>query len=176
MERFICKFHPQTRVVNFGGEGFFLFVQIDEGGILMVCELIIANIMMPNVDQLNWFPQTKLYPPQVSSEVLHRPRLVEAVHQAITTKRLTLLSAPAGAGKTTIIASIHHNYPDLPLAWLTLDEQDNDLLTFFKVVLAAIQRCFPDYGQTLQMVLDTPAAAKNWGGLNLDKCFPKTVA
>jgi ATP/maltotriose-dependent transcriptional regulator MalT len=114
---------------------------------------------MSSADQFNWFPQTKLYPPQISSEVLHRPRLIEAVYQAITTKHLTLLSAPAGAGKTTAIASIHHHYPDLPLAWLTLDEQDNDVLTFFKVVLAAIQRCFPNCGQTLQMVLDTPAAA-----------------
>lgn len=114
---------------------------------------------MPNVDQLNWFPQTKLYPPQVSSEVLHRPRLVEAVYRAATTKYLTLLSAPAGAGKTTAIAAVHHHDPNLPLAWLTLDGQDNDVLTFFKVVLAAIQRCLPGCGQTLQMVLDTPAAA-----------------
>ncbi len=114
---------------------------------------------MSNVDYLTWFPQTKLYPPQVSSEVLHRPRLVEAVYRAITTKRLTLLFAPAGAGKTTAIVAVHHHYPALSLAWLTLDEQDNDVLTFFKALLAAIQRCFPAYGQTLQMVLETPTAA-----------------
>jgi len=65
---------------------------------------------MPNADQLNWFPQTKLYPPQVSSQILHRPRLIEAVYQAVTTKRLTLLSAPAGAGKTTAIAAVHHKF------------------------------------------------------------------
>lgn len=115
--------------------------------------------MMPNVNQPNWFPQTKLYPPQVGRQVLHRPRLLEAIYQAITTHRLILLSAPAGAGKTTAIASIYHDYPKLPLAWLTLDEQDNDTLTFFRAVLAAIRRCLPGCGQTLQMVLDTPAAA-----------------
>ena len=52
------------------------------------------------------FPQTKLFPPQVGENVLARPALIEALHTAVFSHRLTLLSAPAGSGKTTAVATL----------------------------------------------------------------------
>jgi len=84
---------------------------------------------MTSDSHLIWFPKTKLLPPQVGQDVLPRPRLNEALHTAVLTHRLTLLSAPAGSGKTTAVATLHHTHPDLPLGWMRLDEEDNDPLT-----------------------------------------------
>lgn len=54
--------------------------------------------------QADWLVQTKLHPPRLREDVVPRPRLVEALRQALTTHPLTLLSAPAGYGKTTLLA------------------------------------------------------------------------
>lgn len=107
---------------------------------------------------LPWFPQTKLYPPHLSDDVLQRPRLLNTLHAAVTTKRLTLLSAPAGSGKTTAIATLPQSYPDLPFAWITLDEDDNDPFTFLQTLLASIRRCCPNCGRNLDMLLTTSSA------------------
>jgi LuxR family maltose regulon positive regulatory protein len=113
---------------------------------------------MPSKQQPDWFPQTKLYPPRLSDDVLQRPRLLNALHWAVTTKRLTLLSAPAGSGKTTAMAALSQSYPDVSMAWISLDEDDNDPLTFLKTLLASIQRCCPKCGHNLELLLSTPSA------------------
>lgn len=93
--------------------------------------------------QSDWFPLTKLQPPQLSGAILNRPRLVERLYRAVTGHRLTLLSAPAGSGKTTALIALRQCYPDLPLAWVTLDAADNDPGSFLTLVLAALQRLDP---------------------------------
>jgi LuxR family maltose regulon positive regulatory protein len=65
---------------------------------------------------------------------------------------LTLISAPAGYGKTTL-ASCWLEASNSPCAWLSLDESDNDLYLFLSYFLTAIQTIFPKFGrQTLAMV------------------------
>lgn len=69
---------------------------------------------MQTFDPTIWLPQTKLAPPRIRADVVFRPRLLLDLQQAILTHALTLLSAPTGYGKTTILAMLHHTVPTLP--------------------------------------------------------------
>jgi LuxR family transcriptional regulator, maltose regulon positive regulatory protein len=104
-----------------------------------------------------WFPHTKLHPPYISGDLLERPGLLERIHRAVTTHRLTLVSAPAGSGKTTAIAALRDAHPNLPLAWLTLEEDDNDLVAFLAMLLGAIQQVYPGCGANTRLLLDHAA-------------------
>jgi LuxR family maltose regulon positive regulatory protein len=75
-------------------------------------------------------------------------------------RKLTLISAPAGFGKTTLvtewIASRGEGITSLPFTWLSLDENDDDPTRFFTYILAALQSVNPDIGRAAQTVLQTP--------------------
>jgi LuxR family maltose regulon positive regulatory protein len=65
---------------------------------------------------------------------------------------LTLVSAPAGYGKSTLVSSWLETL-DCPAIWLSLDENDSDLAVFLSYFIAAIQTEFPDIGaNTLAML------------------------
>ncbi|MGD9317169.1 MAG: LuxR C-terminal-related transcriptional regulator [Anaerolineae bacterium] len=85
---------------------------------------------------------TKLYRPRISGELVPRPRLVERL-EARRDRPLTLVSAPAGYGKTTLISNWLEAC-DCPTAWLSLDEDDNDLVRFLTYLLAAVETMFPN--------------------------------
>ena len=53
---------------------------------------------------MSWLAQTKFQPPRLRADVISRPRLVAELRQALDTCALTLLAAPAGYGKTTLLA------------------------------------------------------------------------
>ncbi len=55
------------------------------------------------------FAQTRLTPPLLANQLLERPRLLRQLEEAVFTHRLTLISAPAGSGKTTLAASLTSN-------------------------------------------------------------------
>ena len=100
-------------------------------------------------EQLDWLVQTKLQPPLPRADVIPRPRLLAALRDKLTSHRLTLLSAPAGYGKTTLLASILHSPSSiLPVAWLTLDEGDNDPSLFLAYLVASLQGLNPAFGIT----------------------------
>jgi LuxR family maltose regulon positive regulatory protein len=95
--------------------------------------------------------QTKLHRPQIHGAHLQRQQLIDHLDQRCK-RPLTLISAPAGYGKTTL-ASYWLEKSDSPYAWVSLDEADNDLRLFLSYFLAAIQTIFPDFGrQILAMV------------------------
>jgi LuxR family maltose regulon positive regulatory protein len=97
---------------------------------------------------------TKLYVPRVTPQLVPRARLIEQLDAGLH-RKLTLISAPAGFGKTTLVAEwVQHT--DRPLAWLSLDEGDNDPIRFFTYLLAALQRTDPDIGQTARAMLQAP--------------------
>ena len=74
---------------------------------------------------------TKLYFPPVRPALVPRPRLVERLQMGLQGP-LTLLSAPAGSGKTTLLSEWRAGAgAQFPLAWLSLDEGDNDPTRFF---------------------------------------------
>jgi LuxR family maltose regulon positive regulatory protein len=93
---------------------------------------------------MNWIPQTKFLRPKPGNDTLHRKALIQALRRQVTAKRLTLISAQAGAGKTTLATSLGEQYPDLPLAWITLDAGDDQPRTFLSLILTALDRIFPD--------------------------------
>jgi len=94
---------------------------------------------------------TRLYTPRVTPQLVPRPRLIEQL-QAGLHRKLTLISAPAGFGKTTLVAEWVQE-TDRPCAWLSLDEGDNDPARFFSYLVAALQSIDPDIGKTAQEVL-----------------------
>jgi LuxR family maltose regulon positive regulatory protein len=97
---------------------------------------------------------TKLVTPGNSSRMVERPRLLLPQ----STRRLVLVSAPAGYGKTTLLAAWTRD-SEAPVAWLSLDTGDNDPTRFLMHFITAIQTRFPDLGQVVvEMLGCTPPA------------------
>lgn len=86
---------------------------------------------------------TKLYFPAVRPALVPRPRLVERLQTGLRGP-LTLLSAPAGSGKTTLLSEWHAGPGcGVPVAWVSLEASDNDLLRFFQYIAAALDQIQP---------------------------------
>jgi len=89
---------------------------------------------------------TKLHVPAIGSEVVHRETLLNAL-SAGRCRKLMLLSAPAGWGKTTLLAQWALGAgEDLRFGWLSLDRSDNDPVWFWMYVVAALQKVSPGVG------------------------------
>jgi LuxR family maltose regulon positive regulatory protein len=105
---------------------------------------------------------TKLYIPPPRPNLVPRPRLVERLDEGLRLgRKLTLVSAPAGFGKTTLLSEwIHmvgaHRDAPLPIAWLSLDEGDNDPTRFFTYLIAALRQVDGEAGQADQSLLGAP--------------------
>ncbi len=96
---------------------------------------------------------TKLHRPAVPSGRIARPQLVRRLNDGLRTGRtLTLFSAPAGFGKTTC-AGEWLDSSDRPVAWLTLDEADDDPGRFFLYLVAALQQAGPAIGREIEGIL-----------------------
>jgi len=101
---------------------------------------------------------TKLQFPPLRPGLLARQRLLHSLFGAPQTK-LILVSAPAGSGKTTLLSAWAASC-DQSVAWLSLDEGDNDPVRFLTYVIAACQRVAPEIGQsTLEMLQAAPTPA-----------------
>ncbi len=107
--------------------------------------------------------QTKLYIPmtrpdpatRLRTSLVPRPRLMERLNEGLPGK-LTLICAPAGFGKTTLVSS-WLDHVNLPAAWLTLDEDDNDLARFLTYLIAALQTIQPEVGtEVLALLRSSP--------------------
>lgn len=86
---------------------------------------------------------TKLHTPPVRSELVSRPRLLALLDQGLH-RKLTLVSAPAGFGKTTLLGEWTHrlaagSQPRTRVAWISLDEGDNDPVRFAAYLAAALR-------------------------------------
>src|SRR5512146_253669 len=100
---------------------------------------------------------TKLYLPALRANRVSRPQLVWRLNQGLQPEvRLVLVSAPAGFGKTTL-ASEWARGSGLAVAWLSLDEGDNDPVRFWHYALAALQTAEPGLGREMAAALDAPA-------------------
>jgi LuxR family transcriptional regulator, maltose regulon positive regulatory protein len=87
---------------------------------------------------------TKLFVPLPHAPAVSRPVLVERLQSALGSgRKLTLISAPAGFGKTTLlsewIGEVRRRDPNVQVAWLSLDERDNDISRFLTYLIAALQ-------------------------------------
>src|SRR5512134_2878895 len=82
---------------------------------------------------------TKLYVPSLRSKVVLRPRLIDRLNEGLhRTSGVTLISAPAGFGKTTLVSEWIAGCERLT-AWLSLDEGDNDPTRFLAYLVSALQ-------------------------------------
>jgi LuxR family maltose regulon positive regulatory protein len=97
---------------------------------------------------------TKLYLPPPRPKVVPRPRLIERLSEGLH-RKLTLISAPAGFGKSTL-ASEWVATCERPTAWLALDEADNDLTRFLAYLVATVQTIAPTIGQGVLRGLQAP--------------------
>ncbi|HKP52896.1 MAG TPA: AAA family ATPase, partial [Chloroflexia bacterium] len=100
---------------------------------------------------------TKLYIPPPRPKVVPRPRLIERLNEGLH-RKLTLISAPAGFGKTTLVSEWVAGC-DRQVAWLSLDEGDNDPTRFLTYVVTALRTIAANVGEGVLRVLQSPAAA-----------------
>ena len=100
--------------------------------------------------------QTKLFRPHLQADLIPRPRLFDVLNAHWKTRPLTLISAPAGYGKS-VLASMWLESCDSPSCWISLDKRDNDLRTFVSYLLAALKTAFPDITLETQALLEAPS-------------------
>ncbi len=96
--------------------------------------------------------RTKLQRPSVAPDIVARDRLLLQLEDS-RDRTLTLISAPAGYGKSTL-ASRWMAHCDRPSAWLTLDERDADLQSFLSYFVAAMRQLFPTARLQTEAMLD----------------------
>ena len=104
--------------------------------------------------------KTKLLIPPRRSDWVLRPRLLKLLDKGAK-RRLTVVSAPAGFGKTTLVTSWLHglaskNGRETRIAWLSLESDDNDLIRFLSCLIAALQTIDPGIGQTVISYFGAP--------------------
>lgn len=109
---------------------------------------------------------TKLFVPPTRAELVQRPSLIERLNAGLD-RKLTLLSAPAGFGKTTLVSHWVENLrsnreldnQSIKVAWLSLDQDDNDPVRFLNYFIAALNQIDgieTDLGQDALNVLQLP--------------------
>ena len=97
---------------------------------------------------------TKLYIPLPRAKIVLRPRLIEQLNKGLV-GNLTLISAPAGFGKTTLVSEWVASC-ERPVAWLSLDEGDNDPARFITYLVKALQTIQAGIGEGLLAALQSP--------------------
>jgi len=107
---------------------------------------------------------TKLYIPPLPSSLTPRPHLVERLNAGLEAgHKLTLVSAPAGFGKTTLLCEWFEHWGKATtgstpgLSWLSLDESDNDPARFWSYLIGALQTVHPSVGEAVLPMLDSLA-------------------
>ncbi|MGD1993577.1 MAG: LuxR C-terminal-related transcriptional regulator [Anaerolineae bacterium] len=110
--------------------------------------------------------KTKLYVPPVRREFVARPRLIERLNTGLLeqgddfARKLTLVSAPAGFGKTTLVSewiqAMDGDTAPIAFSWLSLDENDNDPTCFLAYAIAALQTIKADVANGVLSSLQSP--------------------
>ena len=97
---------------------------------------------------------TKLYIPPQRPKIVLRPRLIDQLNEGLH-RKLTLISASAGFGKTTLLSE-WVALCEQPAAWLSLDEEHNDPTRFLIYFVAALRTVIPEFGDGVLTALQSP--------------------
>ena len=121
---------------------------------------------------------TKLFIPRPRKNLVSRLRLVERLNAGLE-KKLTLIAAPAGFGKTTLLSEWIPQSPRC-VTWLSLDEADNDSTRFWIYFISSLQGLHPDFGKgalaLLQSTLVPPISSILTTLINEITAFPDWFA
>lgn len=98
---------------------------------------------------------TKLFRPQLAWGLVERPRLLDLLGGQLARRRLTVVVAPPGYGKTTLVAHWLSTLNN-PTAWFSVDKLDNDLATFAYYFTAAVRTVYPNFGDLVFALLSAP--------------------
>jgi LuxR family transcriptional regulator, maltose regulon positive regulatory protein len=124
-----------------------------------LCYLLYPNLHGSSRYPMSAVPRlvpTKLYAPPPRPDEIRRERLTARLDAGLRRGHwLFLCSAPAGYGKTTLLSTWLYE-GGLPFTWLSLDQRDNDLRTFGRYLVAALQRLQPATGMQLNSLLAVP--------------------
>jgi LuxR family transcriptional regulator, maltose regulon positive regulatory protein len=104
--------------------------------------------------------RTRVILPRRRSDLLSRQRLLDALFNLVD-KKLTIIAAPAGYGKTSLLIDFA-SHIELPVCWYAIDPMDNDAQRFIAHFISAIAVCFPQFGRS------SMAALKNTSQDHLD--------
>ncbi len=104
-----------------------------------------------NADIYKSLIHTKLFPPRSRRDIISRTHLIERLNEGLS-GNITLLCAPAGFGKTTLLTEWLHTI-DRTTVWLSLDEKDDELRTFVQSLVAALHSIFSDAFQATASLL-----------------------
>jgi LuxR family maltose regulon positive regulatory protein len=97
---------------------------------------------------------TKLHIPPAGNNIVHRSELFDKLNAGLS-RKLILVSAPAGFGKTTVVSDwIDQN--KIPAAWFSLDNGDNDPADFLSYIISGIQSIHSAFGQSALRLLNSP--------------------
>ncbi len=98
---------------------------------------------------------TKLFIPPMPPRTVRRNELLDLLESGLSLeKRLVLVCAPAGYGKTTLICDWLRDMPNI--CWYSLEESDNEVGLFLSYLIAALQKAFPEIGEQAQGLLQAP--------------------
>lgn len=98
---------------------------------------------------------TKFVPPKLPAPILRRPRLLEALLSHLD-RKLLLITADAGYGKTTLVAGLVAE-AGIPCAWYRVERTDCDRVVFLEHFLESVRQQFPHFGSHLRTTLQTGA-------------------
>ena len=116
-----------------------------------------TNLPQAQLNNITWpvpLLYTKLHIPRVRTDLVSRPRLTEQLEAGLQ-RALTLISAPAGSGKTTLVIEWQQVYRR-QLAWVSLDAGDNDPVHFISYLIAALNTLEAHLGRSAIAYLNTP--------------------
>lgn len=116
-------------------------------------------------------PLSKIVPPALLAPILHRESLITQLYSFVTSEqvaskesitgyKLILLCAPAGYGKTTLLADFAR-YTTIPCCLYFLDQSDADRFTFLQTLLASVRHRFSGFGMELDTLLTRETDASN---------------
>jgi len=116
-----------------------------------------GRLVVYNANVLESLLRTKLYPPRLRPNLVSRPHLLKKLDADLLSaedyflRKLTLVSAPAGFGKTTLVAQwLSESLSKYsPFAWFSLDESDGDPVRFLTYAIAALQNRVPNIGSDI---------------------------
>jgi LuxR family maltose regulon positive regulatory protein len=100
--------------------------------------------------------RTKILVPRRPATLLTRQRLLGLLHNLLD-YRLTIVAAPAGYGKTSLLVDWAH-HDEMPVCWYALDTLDRDFHRFIAHLIASISSRFPDFGKRSAALLHSTAA------------------